>query len=252
MTTLPPSLPRDAALFLDVDGTLLDIAPRPELVQVPRHLPPLLGRLADERGGALALVSGRTIADLDRLFDPWRGAAAGLHGRERRRLDGSWVAMVGDGAADVALDRIRSLAAQFVADHTGVLLEDKGGTLALHYRAAPQFARESLQFVENQLTANRNSLRLIAGKMVFELVPLHQGKDRAIAMFLDEAPFHGRFPVFLGDDVTDEDGFAEINRRGGLSIRVGPSAEATVAACALPTVSATLAWLEGQAPDRNR
>jgi trehalose 6-phosphate phosphatase len=248
-TTRPPALDRQSALFIDVDGTLLEIARRPESVQVPPPLLDLLGQLAGERDGALALISGRSIADLDRLFQPWRGAAAGLHGAERRRPDGSHVVesdSAADSAAAAALDRLRPELAALTARFAGVWLEDKGRTLALHYRAVPD-AGPALRASAEQLLGGGSSLRLIAGKMVVELQPQHHGKGRAIAGFMKEAPFRGRMPVYLGDDTTDEDGFAEVNRRGGLSIRVGLPDPATVAVFALSSVAAARDWLAGSA-----
>ncbi len=245
----PPALDPAAALFIDVDGTLLEIAPRPELVQVPLGLPALLGRLAAERGGALAVVSGRRLADLDRLLHPWHGAAAGLHGAECRRADGSVMApphRPADLAAAQALDRLRPRLREAAAHAPGVWLEDKGETLALHYRAAPERADEIRDLGGRLLQEAGDALRLIAGKMVVELQPRHHGKGAAIAAFLAEPPFRGRRPVFLGDDTTDEDGFLEVNRRDGLSIRVGPRAGATAARYALPSVAAARAWLAGE------
>jgi trehalose 6-phosphate phosphatase len=237
-----PRLDPQSALFLDVDGTLLEIAPRPELVQVPDGLPSLIIRLSAERQGALALISGRPLAQLDRLFKPWQGAAAGLHGIERRRADG-----ILDCAADrnsaAALDRLRLKLAALAADGTGLTLEDKGATLALHYRAAPQRAPEIRAIVEALYRETASVLRLIAGKMVFEFQPRSADKGRAIAAFLAEPPFLGRRPVFVGDDTTDEDGFAEIRRRGGIGVRVGFFDGATAANYRLPTVESVLAWL---------
>jgi trehalose 6-phosphate phosphatase len=244
----PPRLDRQAALFLDVDGTLLEIVLRPELVDVPTGLPALLDRLSRQRGGALALVSGRRLGDIDRLFAPWRGAAAGLHGAERRRADGS-LAPSGDNpedrAAAAALDRLRPRLIDMVGRLPGVRLEDKGRTLALHYREAPERAAEIGDLAARLVREGGDWLRLIVGKMVVELQPRCHGKDRAIAAFMAEPPFGGRLPVFLGDDTTDEDGFAEINRRGGVSIRVGAPNPATAASYALPSVAATLDWLAG-------
>ena len=122
--TSPPPLDPDAALFLDVDGTLLEIAPRPELVYVPPTLPMLLDSLAAERDGALALVSGRRLADIDRLFAPWQGAAAGVHGAERRRIDGSLVVhhdSPADDAAAAALNRLRPVLADAARRMPGIL-----------------------------------------------------------------------------------------------------------------------------------
>lgn len=245
---LPPPLDPRSALFIDVDGTLLEIAPTPELVHVPPGVPALLARLAEQRGGALALVSGRKIDEIDRLFRPWRGPAAGVHGAECRGIDGR-VAASGDGPADqaaaAALDRLRPALRQLARRLPGVALEDKGKTVAVHYRQAPEKADEIRSEIEPLLRDEADRLRLIAGKMVFELQPRHHGKDGAIAAFMAEPPFQGRIPVFLGDDTTDEDGFAEVNRRGGVSIRAGAPSAATAAAYSLPSVSAVLDWLAG-------
>jgi trehalose 6-phosphate phosphatase len=237
-----PPLDPLSALFLDVDGTLLEIAPRPELVQVPEGLPTLIIRLSAAREGALALISGRPLAQLDQLFQPWQGAAAGLHGLERRRADGI-IDCVIDGASAAALDRLRPKLAALAADGTGLTIEDKGGTLALHYRAAPQREPEIRAVVEALHREIASVLRLITGKMVFEFQPRSADKGRAIAAFLAEPPFVGRQPVFVGDDTTDEDGFAEIRRRGGIAIRVGSFDRATAANYRLPSVEAVLAWL---------
>ena len=246
----PPLDPR-SALFLDVDGTLLEIAPRPELVQVPDGLPSLMVRLSAQREGALALISGRPLAQLDRLFQPWQGAAAGLHGLERRRADGILDCVV-DRASVAALDRLRPKLAALAADGTGLILEDKGGTLALHYRAAPQREAEIRAVVEALHRETASVLRLITGKMVVEFQPRSADKGRAIAAFLAEPPFLGRRPIFVGDDTTDEDGFAEIHRRGGIAVRVGPLEGATAANYRLPTVAAVLAWLASSVNVKHR
>jgi trehalose 6-phosphate phosphatase len=239
--SLPPPVDPQSALFLDVDGTLLEIAPRPELVRVPDGLPALIIRLSAQRGGALALISGRPLAQLDTLFEPWRGAAAGLHGLEHRRPDGVLDCVL-DSASATALDHLRPKLAALAADGTDLTLEDKDGTLALHYRAAPQREPE-IRAVAQALHREVGSvLRLITGKMVVEFQPRSVNKGLAIAAFTAEPPFVGRLPVFVGDDTTDEDGFAEIRRRGGIAIRVGPPCP-TVANYHLPTVEAVLAWL---------
>ncbi len=246
--TNPPELDRDAALLIDVDGTLLEIAPRPDLVEVSPGLPDLLRRLANERDGALALISGRPIADLDRLFRPWHGAAAGLHGIERRRPDGSWSetgSSEADRAAAAALDRLRPQLEALAGQRPGVWLEDKGRTLALHYRAAPQAGVAVRDAAERLLRESGDALRLIPGKMVVEFQPRHHSKGGAIAAFMAEPPFRGRVPVFLGDDTTDEAGFIEVNRRGGISIRVGAPAGDSAALYDLPSVRAALDWLAG-------
>jgi trehalose 6-phosphate phosphatase len=249
---LPPPLDPRQALFLDLDGTLLEIASRPELVTVPEGLPDLLRNLAERHGGALAVVSGRRIAELDRLLQPWRGAAAGIHGAERRG-GGGRLTTSGETPADTeaaaALDRLRPVLSGLAERMPGVLLEDKSRTLAIHYRQAPAKAAEIRSAIDRELSEHGGALRLIAGKMVFELQPRHHGKHAAIAAFLAEKPFCDRVPVFVGDDTTDEDGFAEVNRRGGISIRVGPPSTQTAAIYVLPSVSAVLCWLRG---DRSR
>jgi trehalose 6-phosphate phosphatase len=237
-----PALDPRSALFLDVDGTLLEIAPRPELVRVPDGLPSLMIRLSGQRAGALALISGRPLAQLDRLFQPWQGAAAGLHGLERRRADGILDCVV-DGESAAALDRLRPKLAALAADGSGLILEDKDGTLALHYRAAPQREPEIRAVVDALHNESASMLRLITGKMVVEFQPRSADKGRAIAAFLAEPPFLGRRAVFVGDDTTDEDGFAEIRRRDGIAVRVGPFDGATIANYCLPSVEAVLAWL---------
>jgi trehalose 6-phosphate phosphatase len=242
----PPECDPRAALFLDLDGTLVEIAPRPDRVCVPAGLPRLLDGLARGRDGALAVVSGRMLADMDRLLAPWQGAAAGLHGAERRRADGTIDRTLEEGAAR-ALAWLRPRLLRLAAGAPGVFVEDKAAALALHYRAAP--AREAaLREAACALAAECGpALRLLDGKMVLEFGPAAASKGTAIAAFLGETPFRGKRPVFLGDDKTDEDGFAEVNRRGGLSVRIGPPAD-SAARFALPSVAAALAWL---APGRS-
>jgi trehalose 6-phosphate phosphatase len=239
----PPRLDLQSAVFLDVDGTLLEIAARPELVRVPPGLPELLIRLAAERQGALALVSGRPLAQLDQLFWPWHGAAAGLHGIERRRADGL-LDRVLDSRSKAALDRIRPRLAALASEGSGLVFEDKAATLALHYRAAPEREAEIRSRAEALECEADTALRLIPGKMVVEFQPRNANKGLAIAAFLAEPPFLGRPPVFIGDDTTDEDGFGEIRRRGGIAVRVGQPSK-TAANYDLPSVEAVLAWLTG-------
>jgi trehalose 6-phosphate phosphatase len=239
----PPPLDAGSALFLDVDGTLLDIAARPDSVRVSSDLPSLLSDVARQRGGALALVSGRPLDELDRLLRPWRGAAAGLHGIERRRADGTLDHAISESAA-AALDRLRQRLAASAAGGSGLIFEDKGGTLALHYRAVPEREPEIRAFAM-ALAREEQALRLIAGKMVVEFQPCGYDKGAALAAFLAEPPFFGRVAVFVGDDVTDEDGFAEIARRGGIAIRVGPPGQ-TRAGYGLCDVRAVHNWLAGK------
>ena len=236
---MPPPLDPHAALFLDIDGTLLEIAPRPEDVRVPSDLPSLLRDLAAQRDGALALVSGRPLAEIDRLFEPWRGAAAGLHGGELRRPDGRLDR--GPNPAAKALARLRSQLAALPAADPRLTLEDKGETLALHYRAAPECGPQIRRFAAAAARCEPQ-LRAICGKMVVEFQPRGIDKGRAIAAFMAELPFAGRPAMFVGDDATDEDGFAEICRCGGVAVQVGPPAP-SVARYGLPDVPALHRWL---------
>jgi trehalose 6-phosphate phosphatase len=243
---MPISLPRppelragDIALFLDVDGTLLEIAHEPGAVKVPARLRRILERLQSATGGALALVSGRSLEQLDRLFFPLRLSAAGLHGLERRNLGLKTERAAPDLAA---LERARARLAAFAAAHKGVLLEDKGLTLALHYRKAPELADAAAATAAAAVAESRGGLVLLHGKMVCELKPPGVDKGRAIAAFLEEPPFAGRLPVFAGDDVTDEPGFVTINEWGGVSIRIGGGSP-TAAAFGCPNVPALHTWL---------
>jgi trehalose 6-phosphate phosphatase len=218
MAELPP-LPRGEdrwALFLDVDGTLVPIAETPDAVRVGPGVPALLRRLQAGCQGALALVSGRALAQLDALFAPLMLPAAALHGQERRRADGAVRSLP---VPQAALSAMRLALAAYAAARPGLVLEDKGSSLALHYRLAPRQGG-AVRRLARDLAAGQPLLRLVTGRKVAELVPAGVDKGRAIAAFLAESPFAGRMPVFAGDDSTDEDGFAEVNRLGGLSIKV--------------------------------
>jgi trehalose 6-phosphate phosphatase len=231
-----PRLAVDSALFLDVDGTLVEIAPTPDLVRVEPALIEALGRL--RRRLPVALVSGRTIANLDTLFQPLVLPAAGVHGLERRRSDG---VLVGSGEGDV-LEPLRRAVAEFAEAHPGVVLEDKGLSLAIHYRLAPAAEDAALALTAGIVAGREAALRRIAGKMVVEIQPRRADKGSAIAAFMAEPPFAGRRPVFVGDDATDEDGFAAVNGMGGHSILVG-SPRQTAAGSRLASVAAVHRWL---------
>lgn len=230
------------ALFLDVDGTLVEIADRPEGVRVEPRLPPILARLRARTGNALALVSGRPIAQLDQLFASDTLPAGGIHGLQRRSADGT-LHPVPDTAA---LEAVRGAFRDVARADDRLVLEDKRLAVAVHYRAAPELRDRILPMVEALVAKADGALDLLSGKMVFEVRPAGSGKDRAVAAFLDEAPFHGRIPVFIGDDTTDEDGFVEVNRRGGLSVHVGferPRTEARYRVADVATVHDLLAAL---------
>lgn len=227
------------ALFLDVDGTLIEIASTPYSVSVPNDLKTLLGTLSARLGGALALVSGRSIATLDSLFSPLRLAAAGVHGCERRAADGHLVQPSIDASA---FSRARDELAQWSSRHPGTLLEDKGHALALHYRLAPALESDTFTAAQRGLALLGGSHELQRGKFVFELRPAGYSKGTAIEAFMGETPFQGRQPLFIGDDATDEDGFLAVNQLGGISIRVGETAS-TAALHRLAGVEATRQWL---------
>lgn len=230
------------ALFLDVDGTLLEIAETPDGVRVPAQLIRTLTEVAQRESGALALISGRSLAQLDRLFAPARFAAAGLHGLERRDAAGS---LIRPRHLDQELNDARQALRAFVSPHPGLLLEDKGLTLALHYRRAPELEGEARRIVTALATRLGQGFHVQEGKCVLELKPAGFSKRTAIEAFMRERPFKGRLPVFAGDDVTDEDGFLAVNSMGGHSIRVGNDAP-TAARYRVPNVEALRAWLSGQ------
>jgi trehalose 6-phosphate phosphatase len=171
------------------------------------------------------------------MLAPFAGPIAGGHGLERRRIDGN----VADCLAVPELDYYRPLITAFAARHHRVVLEDKGCTLALHYRQAPSVGALCDAFVRQAADASNGALVAVAGKMVIELMPRSAGKGQAIADFLANAPFHGRLPVCIGDDTRDEDGFAVVNRLGGASIHVGGGV--TVAHHNLATVGEVWVWL---------
>ena len=227
------------ALFLDFDGSIVDIAPTPESVELPDCLPPLLGALREALGGAVAIVTGRPIAQIDGFLGPVLPAVAGLHGIERRKADG---AVVRPAPPDDDLRDARALLRDFAAARPGVLLEDKKYALALHYRLAPSSKDACKRVVDAALGDDMPGWQVVEGKRVFEIRPHDCTKGTAIEAYMREAPFAGRRPVFCGDDITDEDGFAVVNARGGVSIRVG-AGTATRASARVGTTGELLDWL---------
>lgn len=213
-----PPFARDWSLFLDVDGTLLDYAAEPDAVRVDVDLRRLVGHLSDATGGAVAFISGRSIDDMDRLFAPLVMPMAGLHGTERRSADGTLHghAPALDGLGEAARDLVRLTSA-----HSALVLENKGMALALHYRKAPGL--EPLVLREMHRVADRlgDEFELQAGKFVYEIKPSGKDKGSAVREFLDEPPFTGHTPVFVGDDLTDEFAFDVVNRAGGHAVKVG-------------------------------
>jgi trehalose 6-phosphate phosphatase len=228
------------ALFLDVDGTLLEIAETPQSVRVPPALKELLVSLSFRLGGALALVSGRTLNDLDHLFAPLRFCAAGVHGWERRDVTGRVIRPQLD---PNRLDLARELLRKFAARHEGLMLEDKGHGLALHFRRAPQLSADVCEQVAEACRLIGSAFTVQAGKCVFEIRPAGCTKGTSIRAFMQQPPFLDRLPVYIGDDLTDEDAFAIVNEIGGISIRVGDD-QCTLAQHRLPGVRQVLRWLQ--------
>ncbi len=213
--TLVEILYPSCALFLDFDGTMVDLAPRPSEVHVPQ---PLLATLRDLRGylqGAVAVISGRPIEQIDAFLDPLRLAVAGVHGAERRGADGLMHLL-----DTHPLDPVEQAAVQLAAHNPGLLVENKRGSLALHYRQRPELEDLCLRVMQ-QAVNETPGLTLLRGKMVAEAKPGGASKGHAIEAFLAEPPFAGRKPVFIGDDVTDEAGFSTVQRLGGLGIKLG-------------------------------
>ena len=232
------------ALFLDVDGTLVDFAATPQGVYVPDRLKSLLLALSERLEGAVALVSGRSVESLDQLFAPHRFSAAGVHGCERRSATGITLRPEVN-ARSIAQARDRLTA--FTVNHPGLLLEDKGYGLALHFRRAPELEAQ----VHATMTATLDQLgpdfQLQAGKLVYEVRPANWSKGTSIFAFMQESPFQGRRPVFIGDDVTDEDAFDAVNALNGISVCVGERSD-TRARYRLHSVADVHRWLESFPP----
>ena len=234
----PPALADNDALFLDVDGTLVAFADHPERVVLADGLPDLLARLSQRLGGALALVSGRPLVQVDRLFAPLRLPAAGLHGAQLRTTNGD---VTETETIAPWLHELHRRAMHFAHAHPGVLVEAKGAALALHWRKAPAAAAAVAAFAHAQLPL-LPGVRLQPGNHVVELVAAGHDKGTAVAALMREAPFAGRRPCFIGDDLTDEDGFTAATRLGGYGVLVGTRA-GSHARHALPDVAAVHGWL---------
>jgi trehalose 6-phosphate phosphatase len=232
-------LPRSPwCLFLDVDGTLLELAASPGAVVVEPGLLPLLARLRGAAAGALALVSGRTIADLDRLFGELALPLAGLHGCERRDARG------GLHIAEVAHEQLAEVRAglnAMVARHPGLMLEDKGAGLALHFQGARELEHQLRAAVALLAAPLIPEFTVLDGHAVIEIKPAVHSKDSAVTAFMHEPPFAGRTPIFIGDDQTDYGGFAAVRRFQGLAIAVGPRVKSD---WWLPGPGAVWHWLE--------
>lgn len=232
---------RGYAYFFDIDGTLLEIASSPGAVRVDPALRGLIRQLQRSTQGAVALISGRSIAEIDALFPGMELPVAGQHGVERRDARGR---ITRHRFPVHRLDAVRRQLVEVVNRHAGLLLEDKGLSVALHYRKAPRLAGYANRLARSFQAALGAEYCVQKGKRVVEIKPSGADKGSAIQEFMREAPFKGRAPVFVGDDATDEYGFATVNRLHGRSVKVGPGA--TAALTRLPHVSAVRTWLESE------
>ena len=209
--------PSACAVFLDLDGTLIDIAAAPDLVHIPSDLVPLLARLSSGLGGALAIVTGRPVSDVNRFLDPLRLVTAGVHGAElRTEMNGEVLLTVGpmDPTVASAVSRLSELA-------PGVVIESKVFSIAVHYRLAPSVEPQIEAALKDIVAGSPDHFILCPGRCVIEVVPKHLSKGAAIDALMALPAFRGRRPIMVGDDVPDESALAAALRRGGLGLRVG-------------------------------
>jgi trehalose 6-phosphate phosphatase len=208
---LPPD-PANWALFVDFDGTLVDIAPTPDAVDVPAALPAILARARDALGGALAIVSGRKIADLDAFLAPLRAAFIAEHGIDCRLADGTRLpAPALPRLPDAWLERLRALA----GGYAGLVIEAKSHGVAVHYRLAPEAASAVRRAMRAMAAERSDDYTLLAARMAFELRPRGTNKGTAVARLLGLPPFADRTPIYVGDDETDRDAFPVVEGRNG-------------------------------------
>lgn len=213
--------PARHCLFLDFDGTLVEFADRPDAVVLPETVRDDVARIHRLLDGAVAVVSGREIAVLDHFLAPLKLPVAGVHGLMRR--DGRGQVHTASFDASM-LERLAGQLETFCATRDGLILERKPGSIALHYRTRPDMEGACRTAMDSAITVAAGTggrFHIMQGKMVIEARASSATKATAISAFMDEAPFAGRVPVFAGDDVTDEDGFAEVNAHGGLTIKIG-------------------------------
>ncbi len=211
----PPDIQPDWALFLDLDGTLIDIAAKPDLVCVPPGLPGTLKQLAGSLGGALAVVSGRALSVLDDLLAPYRGAAGAEHGAVVRLPDGDL-----DESRSPMVPRLWLHRLEVAAERIdGLVIERKPRSVVVHYRQAPDRAAEVRALVAALPGLVDEGFTVLAAHMAYEVKPSGASKRRPVALLMESPPFAGRRPVFVGDDVTDEDGMAMAARLGGVGLR---------------------------------
>jgi len=236
LTPPPPNLLDGAALFLDFDGTLVELAETPDAIRVAPDLGPLLERLRRRLDDRIAIVSGRSLADLERHVPASGIAFSGSHGLELRLSDGTQLPL----SVPIGLDDVRDEVEAFAAGTEGLLVEGKPAGIALHYRLAAAQGKRAGAFMER--LARKRGWTVQRGNMVVELRPTGATKGDALLAFMTEPKFAGTRPVFVGDDLTDEHGFEAAAGLGGVGILVGPSRE-TAARHRLESVAAVRDWL---------
>lgn len=243
---VPPGYPDRLALFLDLDGTVLDLAATPGAVSIPAETLQAIGVLAERLGGALAVITGRSLAEVDRILAPLRLPAAALHGAELRRRGGGRSA----GGAEPPPERLTAALGAFVDQRPGLSLEDKGASVAVHFRATPEREDEVRARVGELVEKLAPTHELQPGKMVAEVRPRGCDKGVALKLLMEDAPFAGRTPLVCGDDLTDEFAFEAAAALGGSAILVGEVERPSAAVHALPDPAAMRAWLAAlAAPD---
>lgn len=229
--------PAQTAFFLDVDGTVTGIVADPQQARVGPVALEVLDKLSELSGGALALISGRSIDQLDRMLSPLRLPLVGVHGLERRLTDGQLVRLDHDAQAH---GELVAVVEEFAARYPGVKAEPKPGAVALHFRQRPELEPECTAFMQAQ-TDGEQRLSLLHGKMVAELLFGGQTKGDAVAALMENSPFLGRRAFFAGDDVTDEAGFRRVNALDGITVKIGDGD--TCASYRLPDPDALVAYL---------
>ncbi len=214
----PPELDRKTALFLDFDGTLVEIAATPELVVVPPGLPSLLTQLYRQLGGALAIISGRPLAQTDRLLQPFSASGAGEHGVSLRYDDGT----LEETPIGIAVPQEWRAALEAAAKRwPGVLVEEKPHGVAVHYRLAPERGSDVWRMVRALVAPDHPWFHLLPAREAVEVSLRSVSKGNAVERLMAHHPFHGRRPIFIGDDITDEAGMTMARRFGGIGLRVG-------------------------------